>query len=93
MEKTTVGVKLEPELRKRLKDLGKQRSRSTHWLMKEAIRRFLEDEEAAERAKMETFERWSRFEATGKYVENEDVTSWLKSWGSAREKPWPKTRK
>ncbi len=93
MEKTTVGVKLESELRKRLKALGKQRSRSTHWLMKDAIRRYLEEEEAAERAKLETMERWTRFEKTGEHVSDDAVTGWLKSWGAPREKPCPKPRR
>lgn len=93
MEKTTVGVKLEPGLRKRLRALGKQRSRSTHWLMKDAIQRYLEEEEAAERAKAETLERWARFEESGAHVSDDAVTGWLKSWGSTREKSCPKNRR
>lgn len=90
MEKTTVGVKLEPAIRKRLRALGKSKQRSTHWLMKEAIQRYLDEEEEQERAKQETLERWERYEATGKAVSNADVTGWLKSWGTEKEKPWPK---
>lgn len=93
MEKTTVGVKLEAELRKRLKALGKQRSRSTHWLMKDAIRRYLEEEEATERAKVETLERWMRFEKTGEHVADNAVAGWLNTWGRQKEKSCPKPRR
>ena len=48
MAATTVGVKLDGETRARLKKLGDARQRSTHWLMKEAIARYLEAEERYE---------------------------------------------
>jgi len=38
----TVGVKLDDEIRDRLKSLGEARQRTTHWLMREAIREYLE---------------------------------------------------
>lgn len=41
----TIGVKLDEEIRDRLKSLGTARQRSTHWLMREAIREYLEREE------------------------------------------------
>lgn len=40
----TIGVKLDEEIRDRLKSLGTARQRSTHWLMREAIREYLERE-------------------------------------------------
>ena len=38
MDMTTMGVKLDRETRARLQKLGKARNRSSHWLMREAIR-------------------------------------------------------
>ena len=48
MDMTTMGVKLDRETRDRLQKLGKARNRSSHWLMLEAIRRYLEVEERYE---------------------------------------------
>ena len=45
MARTTVGVKLDDETRTRLKRLGEIKDRSVHWLMKEAIGRYVEAEE------------------------------------------------
>jgi hypothetical protein len=61
--------------------------------MKDAIRRYLEEEEAAEKARVEALERWASFEKTGEYVDGDDVTEWLKSWGTAKERPCPKPRR
>ena len=48
MDMTTIGVKFDRETRARLQKLGQARQRSTHWLMREAIRRYLEVEERYE---------------------------------------------
>jgi len=37
MAATTMGVKLDEEMRHRLKSLGEAKQRSPHWLMKTAI--------------------------------------------------------
>ncbi len=37
MRTTTMGVKLDPEARERLKKLGAAKDRTPHWLMKKAI--------------------------------------------------------
>ena len=81
----TMGVKLDPELRERLKALGNLRQRSVHWLMREAIREYVEREEALERHDRETLERWERYEATGEHVDNEAVMAWLDTWGTDEE--------
>jgi len=65
---STVGVKLDEETRERLRRLGEAKSRSAHWLMKEAIERYLDDEEHYEREKAEDRERWRRYVETGRVV-------------------------
>ena len=45
---TTMGVKLDEATRDRLKALGAARQRSPHWLMREAIREYLERAERIE---------------------------------------------
>jgi predicted transcriptional regulator len=85
----TMGVKLDPELRERLKALGNLRQRSVHWLMREAIREYVEREEASERHDRETLERWERYQATGEHIDNEAVMAWLDTWGTDEEVECP----
>jgi len=77
MATTTVGVKLDDETRARLKMLGEARQRSTHWLMREAIRLFLDTEERYEREKAEDLGRWERYLATGEHLDHEEMGAWL----------------
>jgi len=74
MAATTVGVKLDGETRARLKRLGDTRQRSTHWLMKEAIARYLETEERYELEKAEDLARWRRYVETGIAIPHEEAT-------------------
>ncbi len=48
---TTMGVKIDTQIRDRLHALGKLKQRSPHWLMRQAIVRYLDEEEAAQRRK------------------------------------------
>jgi len=73
MISTTVGVKLDDETRERLKRLGAVRDRSVHWLMKEAIMRYLHREERYEVERIEDAERWQRYVDTGNAVQHEEV--------------------
>jgi predicted transcriptional regulator len=77
MAATTVGVKLDPETRERLRKLGEARQRSTHWLMKDAIARYLESEERYESEKAEDLARWQRYVETGTAVSHEEATTRL----------------
>jgi predicted transcriptional regulator len=73
MGTTTMGVKLDDETRARLKQLGERKQRSTHWLMREAIHRYLDTEERYEDEKAEDRERWQRYLETGIAIPHEDV--------------------
>ena len=77
MAATTVGVKLDGETRERLRKLGETRQRSAHWLMKDAIARYLEVEERYEREKAEDLDRWQRYVETGSAISHEEATARL----------------
>lgn len=74
---TTTGIKLDPETHERLRYLAKARDRTVHWLMKEAIGRYVIEEERFEREKAEDEARYQRFLDTGSHVDNTDMTAWL----------------
>lgn len=88
-EKTTMGVKLDQETRERLKALGAVKDRSSHYLMREAIAQYLDREEARERERQITLERWERYMQTGESVEDEAVLEWMDSLESGGKTPCP----
>jgi predicted transcriptional regulator len=81
-------VKLDPAIRDRLERLGEVKHRSPHWLMKEAITRYLEQEEYNEQLNQETLARWHEAEQ-GKVVSHQAVNQWLDTWGADEESDRP----
>lgn len=86
---TTMGIKLDEDTRARLKALGAAKQRSPHWLMREAIREYLDKEEQIERRNAEADEAWEEYKRTGQFVSNEAMTAWLDTWGTDKEGPCP----
>lgn len=81
-------IKLEPDIKNRLDKLSELKQRKPHWLMKEAIVRYLIQEEYNEQLKQETLNRWQEAES-GKIVSNKAVMDWLNTWGTENEKDRP----
>jgi len=77
MSSPTYGVKLDEKTRDRLKSLGQLKERSPHWLMKAAIREYLDREETLEREKQADRERWDRYVRTGAFIDNDSMMNWL----------------
>ena len=77
MAVATIGVKLEEKTRERLKKLGEAKQRSTHWLMKDAITRYLASEERYELERAEDLARWQRYVDTGNALSHQDVKARL----------------
>ena len=84
-----LGVRLDEQLEKRLSALAEKTKRSKSYLAKEALKRYIEEEEAKEHEKQETLARWERYQETGEVVSNDVMTQWLDSWGADQEKPCP----
>jgi predicted transcriptional regulator len=89
MMSESMGVKLDENTRQRLKALGELRHRSPHWLMKEAIERYLEREEAYEREKQEDMERWERYQLTGEAISQERAIAWLEGLVRGKDEQCP----
>ncbi len=77
-------VKLETNITERLARLGDIKNRSLHWLMKEAIVRYLEQEEYSAELERETLSRWQEAES-GKVVSHSAMMKWLDTWGTDQE--------
>jgi len=72
----TVGLRLDEETQRRLKELAQVRDRTPHYLMKEAVTKYLEGEELIEAEKAILIARWEQYEITGEAIDHEDVKSW-----------------
>ncbi len=77
MPTTTVAIKLDQDTKDRLKALGEARDRSPHWLMKQAIARYLDAEEAFEQEKAEDEAVWQRYLESGGFLDDDEVAEWL----------------
>lgn len=82
-------VKLDDELKQRVQRLADERARSPHWLMREAIRDYVERAEARERFKQEAMASWTAYQQTGRHLSSEEVHNWLKDWGTDQETAVP----
>lgn len=79
-------VKLDEDLKSRIKNLADLRHRSSHWIMREAIRDYVEREEAKESFKQEALASWKAYQETGKHLTGKEVRDWLGTWGTEHEK-------
>lgn len=76
MSTSTVGIRLDTQTQNRLKSLGKSRDRSPHYLMKEAVERYLATEESIESERQITAARWQQYEVTGQTISHAEMTDW-----------------
>ena len=86
MSSTTVSVRINPAIKKRLEKLAKSTGRSRSFLAAEAINEYLDLNEwqvAGIQKAMASLDR-------GKGVPHERVKEWVSSWGSKNERPAPK---
>ena len=82
-------IKLDEDLKNRIQNLANMRHRSAHWIMREAIREYIEREEARESFKQEAIESWTAYQETGRHLTDQEVHNWLKTWGTEKETKAP----
>lgn len=72
-----VAIKIEPEIKARVKRLADARHRTPHWLMREAIRQYVEREEKREALRQDGIDAWNAYQTTGLHVTAEEADAWL----------------
>ncbi len=72
-----VAIKIDPEIKERVKRLADARHRTAHWLMREAITQYVEREEKREAFRQDTLKAWEEYQATGLHLTAEEVDAWL----------------
>lgn len=84
-----LGVRLDKQLESRLNALAAKTQRSKSFLAKEALTRYVEEEEQKQRENELAMARWEEYQETGETVSNETMMDWLATWGTDQEKPCP----
>ena len=77
-----VSVKLDEALKGRVRDLAVSQRRSAHWIMREAIRQYVEREEAREGFHAEAHAAWAEYQRTGQHLTGAETRGWLRDWGT-----------
>ncbi len=72
-----VAIKIDEETRERVKRLADARNRSPHWLMREAIRQYVDREEKREALRQSALRAWHDYQATGLHVAQAEADDWL----------------
>jgi len=85
----TVTLKLDSAHRDRLKSLAVAKKRTAHYLMKEAIDRYLEAEEAQQAALKSVDDSVAHFEATGLHITLNEFKTWAKDVKADRNAQLP----
>lgn len=85
----TVTLKLDASCRDRLKQLATTKKRTSHYLMKEAIERYLKVEEAQQAIMQSVDDSIARFEATGLNITHKEVKAWAQELKTNRNAQLP----
>jgi predicted transcriptional regulator len=88
-----VSIKLDADERSRLSALAAARKRSSHYLMREAVREYLTREELRQAFADDADKAWLDYEQTGLHVTHAEIDAWTKSLGTRRPKRFPKWHK
>lgn len=76
-ETANTSVKLTVVQRERIRSLALFKQRSSHFLMKEAVNRYLEEEEREMRAIEIAEEAYEHYERTGLHTTHEEMSAWV----------------
>ena len=89
MRTATTALRLEPELTQRADALATAEHSSFSAVVRDALNMYLSQREA-ERAEIdEAVAAWQEYEQTGLHVRGEEMSAWLRTWGTDSEKESP----
>jgi predicted transcriptional regulator len=85
---STTSFRLDDDLQEKLEITANRTKRSKGWIINDALRRYIEQEELKQRILEETQEALADIEAS-RVVSGEEVMKWLETWGTAVETKAP----
>nr|WP_241391373.1 MULTISPECIES: ribbon-helix-helix protein, CopG family [Serratia]ULG12097.1 CopG family transcriptional regulator [Serratia entomophila]ULG12390.1 CopG family transcriptional regulator [Serratia entomophila]ULG16024.1 CopG family transcriptional regulator [Serratia proteamaculans]ULG18423.1 CopG family transcriptional regulator [Serratia proteamaculans]ULG19600.1 CopG family transcriptional regulator [Serratia proteamaculans] len=85
----TTTLRIEQDIKERLKTLADDRHSSAHALMLEAIAEYVVREEKRSQSRKEALAAWQEYQDTGEHIAADEIIVWLESWGSGQERGMP----
>lgn len=83
-------VKLDDDLKSRIQHLADVRHRSAHWIMRDAIRSYVEREEKREAFKQDALRAWEAYQENGLHLTLEEADVWLAKLEAGDDAELPK---
>jgi predicted transcriptional regulator len=87
-----VAIKIDLDMKERVKRLAESRHRTPHWLMREAISQYVEREEKREAFRQDGIRAWNEYQATGLHVTMEEADAWLAKLEAGQDGEPPECR-
>ncbi len=72
-----VAIKIDENIKARVKRLADARQRTSHWLMREAITQYVDREEKREAFRRDTLMAWEAFRENGLHVTADEADAWM----------------
>ncbi|GAB1719169.1 MAG: CopG family transcriptional regulator [Nitrosospira sp.] len=82
---TSTSIKLDDELKARIQALADAQKRTSHWIMREAIEQYVDKAEKRAAFLREAQESWVHYKETGLHITGDELSAWLKTWGTDEE--------
>lgn len=86
-----VAIKIDEDIKARIKRLADSRQRTSHWLMREAITQFVDREEKREAFRQDTLKAWETYRSTGLHVTANEADTWLEHLANGNDIEPPKS--
>ncbi len=80
-----VAIKIDADIKARVKRLAHARQRTSHWLMREAIQQYVEREEKREAFRQDGIKAWAEYQTTGRHLTAEEADAWLAELESGQD--------
>ena len=84
-----IAIKIDSDTKARVKRLADARSRTPHWLMREAIVQYVEREEKREALRQDAHQAWANYQANGLHATELEADNWLVKLESGQDAPAP----
>jgi predicted transcriptional regulator len=82
-------IKLDEDIKKRIKRLAEARRRSTHWMILDAIHQYVDREEKREVFREDGTRAWNEYRASGLHVTFEEADAWLAKLEAGQDEDMP----
>ncbi len=86
---STASIKLDAEMKARIQQVATEKRRSAHWIMREAISRYVEREEQRAQFLRDGDEAFEDYLTTGLHLNGADVDDWLQRTSAGEDVPFP----